>query len=387
MPNIIRPYKEISVERSSRITGHVKIKKIRGDGSVSFSSEFDNLVLNTFLQNGFFNVNSYKGNIFGLGLLLGTGTQTTPQPSDTTLGNALYLNGLRSVGQAEAGTTVTFLTEADTVLGPTPADDYKQVMLTTTFDYGQGNGDLTELGIVANYLRDTPTNSGYFAAPNDHGLLTKTLIKDSQGTPITLTKTSSEKLIVEYELRMYRPNHPSIDVTLNGDPLRLYFTTLTHDLTLQVDQTDLSGTAVSGRGSTSNNRDYLMRTSTSIDWTQSAYLMGTDTLGTMLHKASHPYPVSSRMNTDSFNDLTNGAFKHYARVEPDTVDRLGNVLSTTNLFGGASFNSPTTYAFLDRTTTYSASIMILDPVTNYPKKFTLPANYRLDFEYTFERTR
>lgn len=389
MPNIISPYKEAEVGQKSRVTGHVRIKKVDREGRTTFESEFDNLILDEFLQNGFAGMPDYSGATQGVLLLVGSGAQTTPAATDTALNNVVD-------GAYVSLDLYSKNTPFPVVLGAIPADDFAQHTLTAEFDYSQAVGDLTELGIVTRRDFSYLGYNYYELSPAKFALLTRALIKDSAGNPTILSKSNAEKLIIEYELRFYRPTEPVFDVTLNSQSLRFFIPTYTRvDIQSGYDLFDTS-LGIHLRGGSGNNdllgnqNDYVYYRdshSSNLDDTTGMLWMGM----LMSHKASavnsYDYGVGG------FSDTTNNVFTGHIQVSPDTVDRQVSKISPVGagIFKGTSA-APRIMTAEDETlnnymTFRPGCIVSLDPVTNAVKPFTLPAGYRLDIAHTFERTR
>lgn len=127
---------------------------------------------------------------------IAVGTDSTaPANGDTTLG-------------AEVSPSSTNRTDANggffasTSYTPGPPD-YWSYFRTWLLTETQGNGNLTEVGI--------------FSANTTGTMFTRQLLKDSGGTPTTITKTSSDQLRINYELRMSIPQSDATStVTISG---------------------------------------------------------------------------------------------------------------------------------------------------------------------------
>lgn len=125
---------------------------------------------------------------------VGTGS-TTPTAADTTLDTEVSPASTNRT-QANGG----FSSTTGYVSGP---PDYWWRTATYLFDFNQGNGNLTEIGL--------------FGAVTGGMMSTRQLIKDSGGTPTTLVKTSDEQLRVQYTIRVYLLQSDIADtVTFSG---------------------------------------------------------------------------------------------------------------------------------------------------------------------------
>lgn len=403
MPHIIHPHREIEIGQKARVTGHVKIKKVNRSGTTTFQSGFDNLILDEFLQNGFWGISGFGSAQGGLGLLVGTGVQTAPSPTDTALGNAIDLVQLGAIYRTSSSGLTDILQRIgyaeDVVLGPTAQDDYVPLTLHCEFGYSEAVGDLTELGIVAR--RDDSGILGfstYQSYTSQYSLLTRALIKDSLGNPVTLTKTSAEKLIVEYELRIYRPNEPQIDVTLNGQSLRFFIPMIKREDTdpNPRDLTDLSLAAnLTSRGVIAENYPEDFLGAAGLSYVEQDAQIATNFMskGLFLHKNSARNSLATGWGGS--DTLTDNVFTFHKYMSPDTSDRTmqaftrGDMGTSDDFFKGtsaspAAIGSPRVSM---PWTVYAGDILILDPATGRPKDFTLPAGYRFDMVFSFERTR
>lgn len=388
MAHIISPYREIEMGQKARVSGHVKIKKVDRGGRTTFESTFDNLILDDFLQKGLSGIPNGPGGRTGqLLLLVGSGAQTTPAPTDTALNN--------TVGGATSGYT-DITGEASSgahpiVLGATPQDDFRQFTFSFTFDYSEAVGDLTELGIAVRRDFGNTAFTYYTSSPEKFGLITRTLIKDSNGNPVTLTKSGAEKLIVEYELRQYRPSEPTLDVNLNGQDLRLMLTTFARqggdDPGFNVaDDTTWAGDR---RGVVNPTLEYL---SGSLKYYRDSHASNQNNhhdYWFMLFKTEGTGSTPFLSYTPGgVNDTSNNVFTSHGRVEPDTVDRDVVALDGTFPYTGTADNpSRISLVTSPQYTVSNGMLLFLDPVTNGFKTFTLPAGYRLDVATTFERVR
>lgn len=163
------------------LEGWVSWGLIDRQGRVVKGGEQHNLILDGFLDHIATATNSSgSGNSSAHGLrafdgflthyAVGTGS-TEPDVTDTAL-------------EALLGSTTTI------TRGPTisrPSHGLYQILLEREFDFGVGNGNLTEFG---------------FGAGSASNILVRELFRDNQGDPITITKTSDYKLRIAYTLEV-----------------------------------------------------------------------------------------------------------------------------------------------------------------------------------------
>ena len=145
--------------------------------------EFKNLVLNSGID--CYMTSNYW---FISGCILGS-SSVPPVATDTTITNIL-------------GTSTTF--QAGDVGGSntTTLPYYTSFYWTCRFIEGVATGNIAQVAMA--YGSVNAANNTY------DGLFSKALVKDSNGTPITITKLADEVLDVTYTLRIYSP---SSDVT------------------------------------------------------------------------------------------------------------------------------------------------------------------------------
>lgn len=168
--------------------GHFRVELISRAGIIKQCLEFDNLITDAGLN---FCASGSTPLSFAA---VGTGS-TTPTTSDTTL-------------QAEISPSSSNRTNANgsiadvyTYVSGTP--DYHQRVKTYLFDFTQGNGNLTEIGL--------------FNASSIGTMWTRQLFKDAGGTPTTIVKTSSDQLRVTYTLQAYPlQTDGSVTFTISG---------------------------------------------------------------------------------------------------------------------------------------------------------------------------
>jgi len=151
-------------------------------GRVKQRHRFRNLLTNNFLDlvgSSTTNLVAQQYNNTGLirYLQLGTGS-TAPTNADTALATPI----------AVFSNITTTAQTYGYVAGP---PDYWWYKIWREFSEAQANGNLSELG--------------FWTADTAGTLVNRQLIKDSGGTPITITKTSADKLRISYEFRVYPP--------------------------------------------------------------------------------------------------------------------------------------------------------------------------------------
>lgn len=169
------------------IQGEFTVSVIGPDGQVKESSTTKNLILDNLLEA--IRAKSDASSIYYSTQTFRVGTGTTPPTaSDLTLQSTLASRAVSSTPTQVAITSdgTNWRTEST---------------IQTDFSVGAVVGNITELGwFVAGMKPNTLTNEVY----------SRTLIKDSQGNPTTLTVTSTDVLRVSYKLVM---TGPDADVT------------------------------------------------------------------------------------------------------------------------------------------------------------------------------
>lgn len=150
------------------LEGWVSWGLIDRSGHVAKGGEQHNLILNTFLDRIADTALSPLSS-FLTHFAVGTGS-TPPSVTDAALDNEL----------ARTTTTITNTTGRS-------ANGVYVIVIEREFDFGQGNGNLTEFGFA-----------GGAASP----MLVRELFRDGGGNPITITKTSDYKLRIKYELEI-----------------------------------------------------------------------------------------------------------------------------------------------------------------------------------------
>lgn len=175
-------------------SGHWTAQLISPAGVIRREWTFDNLIVDSGLD-GLMTManNAWFNGIFNR-VAVGTGS-IAPSPSDTGL-------------QAEIARVTT--TPSD-VGSSWDATGFGFRRAQWEFDFGQANGNLTEVGVFTG------------AAGT---MLSRALFTDSGGTPVTVTKTSADKLRLIYEIRIYPP--ASVDTVIPGVMIGGVSTTVTH---------------------------------------------------------------------------------------------------------------------------------------------------------------
>ena len=145
--------------------------------------EFKNLILNSGIDYYMTSSNSFIS-----GCILGS-SSVPPVATDTTITNIL-------------GTSTTYQTGGAGGSNTTVLPYYTSYYWTYRFIEGVATGNIAQVAIP--YGSVNAANNTYT------GLFSKALVKDGNGTPITITKLADEVLDVTYTLRMYAPE---LDVT------------------------------------------------------------------------------------------------------------------------------------------------------------------------------
>lgn len=160
------------IQFKSSVSGHFTLFITRNNGEREKVAEFENLITNQ----GINRLGSGANGMFEY-CHVGSGS-AAPQFSDTGLQSYIgYNNGGRSViAQGVQATTSPY---------------YTYSRYNFRFQNGQATGNLSEIGV------------GWVS--NGPNLFSRTLIKDSNGNPTTITVLSDEILDVVYEVRMYPP--------------------------------------------------------------------------------------------------------------------------------------------------------------------------------------
>jgi hypothetical protein len=151
------------------IKGSYRVEVVGDEGVVFDSGEFNNLITDAALSLGrpFYTSGSFK-----LYFCLGAGVVTTPTYADTNLGNQIASKAITGFSAFDiAGDIGTY---------PELFKQSKEVEFTGI------SGDISEVG-----LRSGASNGA---------LLTRSLIKDESGDPITITVTPEQTVRVTYSL-------------------------------------------------------------------------------------------------------------------------------------------------------------------------------------------
>lgn len=388
MPYIIKPSREIVVPaaRGPRFEGAVNIKKIDRKGKVTKEVSFKNTLTDKFLEYGLPPVedSSYamyydapKDSGF---LAVGTGVQTEPTTTDHQLGN----ESMRKRSQVLAfPSTLTSEQEKNgsasiaTIGAGGPETDYLTIPYWASFDYNEAIGDITEVALA-------------MSSSTAYDNLSRALIRDPQGTPIAISKTSNEKLEITYEIRVYRPQETTHVVTLDG--VDYGFMTLTRARYLNfISGPDPFSTSVNSSGVIADrggvDDPFLNQSSVIGNVMEATYLNSSkrefDPERNQFWEGmmAPDYTVNSAAGT---SESTN-----YYRLQPAADAR--NCFRLANLHPTYSSRDPVTKKsiFAYTVETYTASdqtvgplnnILVVDPQTLNLKALTVPADYRLDFE-------
>ena len=148
--------------------------------------EFKNLILNSGID---YYMTSYDS--FIRGCILGS-SSVPPVATDTTITNIL-------------GTSTTYQTSGAGASNTTVLPYYTSYYWTYRFIEGVATGNIAQVAIP--YGSVSAANNTYT------GLFSKALVKDGNGTPITITKLADEVLDVTYTLRIYTPSADVIGTT------------------------------------------------------------------------------------------------------------------------------------------------------------------------------
>ena len=160
--------------------GSYRVQVLEDESIVFDSGEFDNLITDAALEDpGPFQqqVNGFAG-VFYLHLCLGAGVVTTPAYSDTDLGN--------QIATKASGDFKVFTRESAAGVYPAIYKCEREVEFTNI------SGDLSELGIRKGGSTGT--------------LMSRSLIKDGSGNPITITVTDNQTVRVTYTLYSIIPD-------------------------------------------------------------------------------------------------------------------------------------------------------------------------------------
>lgn len=148
--------------------------------------EFKNLILNSGLD---YYMTAYGS--FISGCILGS-SSVPPVATDTTIASIL-------------GTSTTYQTGGAGESNTTTLPYYTSYYWTYRFIEGVATGNIAQVAMAY--------GSVYAAGNTYTGLFSKALVKDGNGTPITITKLADEVLDVTYTLRIYAPSADVIGTT------------------------------------------------------------------------------------------------------------------------------------------------------------------------------
>lgn len=232
--------------------------------------EFKNLVLNSGID--YYMTSS---STFISGCILGS-SSVPPVATDTTITSIL-------------GTSTTNQTYGAGVSNTTTLPYYTSYYWTYRFIEGVATGNIAQVAMA--YGSVSAANNTYT------GLFSKALVKDGNGTPITITKLADEVLDVTYTLRIYTP---SADV---------------------IGTTTISGV----------NYDYIVRAASAGNWSLygravSAVYTATAYTGTIGTGLGTPSGSSGNATTKTFDTYAVGTYTRTATIFWD--------LNNGNLSGG-----------------------------------------------------
>lgn len=161
--------------------GYFRLVVRKKNGNVVCDTgNFKNIITN-------YGMNRIGGQLSGVGIFGGctVGTGTTPESvNDISI-------------QSYLARTDNFSSSPANAVGSTVEPYYAIRRATWRFPAGAVVGNISEVGVIANY------------APPNYELWSRTLIKDSSGSPITITVLSDEVLDVYYEARVYLQSSPT----------------------------------------------------------------------------------------------------------------------------------------------------------------------------------
>ena len=282
--------------------------------------EFKNLILNSGIDYYMTSSNSFIS-----GCILGS-SSVPPVATDTTITNIL-------------GTSTTYQTSGAGGSNTTVLPYYTSYYWTYRFIEGVATGNIAQVAIP--YGSVSAANNTYT------GLFSKALVKDGNGTPITITKLADEVLDVTYTLRMYAPE---LDVT--------------------------GTTTISGV-----NYDYIVRAANAGSWslgvggassvyTARAY---TGTIGTQLGTPSGSYGEAA---TKTFDTYVVGTHTRTATIfwDLNNGNLSGGIRSVSLLFGNNSYGAGIRFQIQ-----YTANPAHPDTTVTIPKD----ATKRLTLKYQF----
>lgn len=197
-----------------RFEGWFHVQRVR-NGKVIEEHKFRNVLTNTFLDRfgstalAVLAPTHSTGGVYLMSALkAGTGASPAPAATDSNL--------QAPVADWADQTPPTY--SEGYVTGP---PDYVWRKVWREYSEDQANGNLAELG--------------FFSATSSGVLMNRVLFRDSGGTPITISKTSSDRLRIGYELRCYPP---TADVTGT-----LTLDSVDYDYTIRAMEVDDVGTS------------------------------------------------------------------------------------------------------------------------------------------------
>lgn len=282
--------------------------------------EFKNLILNSGIDYYMTSPNSFIS-----GCILGS-SSVPPVATDTTITNIL-------------GTSTTFQTSGAGGSNTTVLPYYTSYYWTYRFIEGVATGNIAQVAMT--YGSVNAANNTYT------GLFSKALVKDGNGTPITITKLADEVLDVTYTLRMYAPE---LDVT--------------------------GTTTISGV-----NYDYIVRAANAGSWSLSSGAVSsvhtarayTGTIGTQL---GTPSGSAGEVATKTFATYVVGTHTRTATIfwDLNNGNLSGGIRSVYLLFGNNSYGVGIHFQIQ-----YTANPAHPDTTVTIPKD----ATKRLTLKYQF----
>jgi hypothetical protein len=160
--------------------GRFRLEAIQKDGSKRFLGEFNNMVLNSGLDQIGNEVNTISSNNHHLrAVYVGTGN-SVPAPTQTKLDNPIARQAISN--------------NFGTVTHSSEVPPYNEWSALYTFAFGAVVGNIAEIGVGPNNL--TLTTAVLFS---------RALILDGGGLPTTITVTAAEALSVTFFHRIYPP--------------------------------------------------------------------------------------------------------------------------------------------------------------------------------------
>lgn len=183
----------------AKLNGFMTWKLLRRDGSIAQQGGGKNVILNqgldlAMIKQGVADQPCGWPTFIGTERLIayvavGTGN-STPDVTQTALDNEIGRSGhTLNLGDCK---TITKISDGVFDLG-----------VTRAFDYDEANGNLTEYG-------------GAIKSSGANTLGTRELFRDGNGNPVTVTKTSDNRLVINYILRIaLTPIAPTVQGTVN----------------------------------------------------------------------------------------------------------------------------------------------------------------------------